>query len=302
MGALRAKNGHPNPYGVKFWQVGNERSGAEYERSLPEFCKAMKDADPTIKLFSSFPTEGVIKGAGQFLDFVCPHQYDAENLEAENDELTDVRQMLNRLAPGRPIKIAVTEWNTTAGDMGLRRARLWTLENALACSRYQNLLHRNADIVEIANRSNLTNSFCSGIIQTDRTRMYLTPTYYAQMLYSKLAGVKPLKIDPPAPLKAGLDVSATQADDGSITFFVVNASEDTVAKTLDFSAVGSSAGQAEIWTLEDRKHALEPDATNSFDAPLRVSPRKSTVALSGVTKVPELFPPLSLTVVRVHRS
>ena len=27
MGALRAKNGHPEPYRVKFWQVGNERSG-----------------------------------------------------------------------------------------------------------------------------------------------------------------------------------------------------------------------------------------------------------------------------------
>ena len=63
---------------------------------------------------------------------------------------------------GRKIRVGVTEWNTSAGDWGPGRAKLWTLENALACSRYHNLMHRNADLIEIANRSNLTNSFCSG--------------------------------------------------------------------------------------------------------------------------------------------
>ena len=61
---------------------------------------------------------------------------------------------------------------------------LWTLENALWCSRYHNLMQRHADLVTIANRSNLINSFCSGIIQTDNHRLYKTPTYYAQQLYA----------------------------------------------------------------------------------------------------------------------
>src|SRR4030042_558201 len=87
------------------------------------------------------------------------------------------RPRAREYAPGRNLKIAVTEWNTTAGDWGLGRAMLWTLDNALACSRYHNLLHRYADLVEIANRSNLTNSFCSGIIQTNNFRLYKTPTY-----------------------------------------------------------------------------------------------------------------------------
>src|SRR5204862_5151177 len=111
--------------------------------------------------------------------------------------------------PDRKIKIAVTEWNTTAGDWGPRRARLWTLENALACSRYHNLLHRHCGLVEIANRSNLTNSFCSGIIQTDNHRLYKTPTYYVQQLYSTLAGSRPLRIASGIPADAGPDISAT---------------------------------------------------------------------------------------------
>src|SRR5205085_11656511 len=112
----------------------------------------------------------------------------------END-LAAVGELIRRHAPGRPVRVAVTEWNTTAGDWGPRRAMLWTLDNALACARYHNLLHRHGDLVTIANRSNLTNSFCSGIIQTDRHRLYKTPTYHAQRLYTKLAGTQAPEVE-----------------------------------------------------------------------------------------------------------
>ncbi|MCA1596049.1 MAG: hypothetical protein LC772_06460, partial [Chloroflexi bacterium] len=174
MGALRARNGHPQPYGIRYWQIGNERSGEAYERLLPGFCQAMKQADPSIRLMSSYPTPGVLKAAGQWLDYVCPHHYGCADLQAMEADFARIRRMIAENAPGRDIKIAVTEWNTTGGDAGPRRAMLWTLENALACSRYQNLLHRESDRVEIANRSNLTNSFCSGILQTDNHRLYKT--------------------------------------------------------------------------------------------------------------------------------
>src|SRR5260370_29115958 len=112
-------------------------------RQLSSFsgCQAMKKADPTIKLLSSYPSAGVLRQAGHLLDYVCPHHYDIANLAATENDLARVRALLGAHAAARPIKVGVTEWNTTAGDEGPRRARLWTLENALACSRYQNLLH-----------------------------------------------------------------------------------------------------------------------------------------------------------------
>ena len=261
----------------------------------------MKAADPTIKLLSSFPTEGVLLAAGSLLDYVCPHHYEVENLAGESDDFASIRQMIASQGAGRPIKVAVTEWNTTAGDRGLKRAGLWTLWNALACARYQNLMHRNCDLVEIANRSNLTNSFCSGIIQTDRHRLYLTPTYYAQMLYSRMAGTRPLRIDPPAPLTAGLDVSATLSESGKeLVLFVVNESVDKVRKKLDLSSLGAFDTSAEAITLADRNGADEPDVTNGFDAPERVSPVSKTIRME--TNQPEYtFPPLSLTVLRFER-
>lgn len=372
-GALRAKNGHRAPYKIKFWQVGNERAGDVYEKALAEFCKAMKGADPSIRLFSSYPTENVLKLAGKYLDYVCPHHYGCDNLEWCQSDLDNIRKMLKEwegtrgqgdlgtngaaglqpassglggplrlgvlargpgrttgsigseishkaaksqsnakgiegqtlssvpLSPRPPvpsprIKVAVTEWNTTAGDWELGRARLWTLENALAVARYHNLMHRNADLVTISNRSNLTNSFCSGIIQTDNHRLYKTPAYYAQWMYANLQGQIPLKIEPPAPLKAGLDVSATLSGDGkTLTLFVVNDSLDEVRKTFDLSAFGKLGKEVQVWTLADRDKAGEPDVTNEFGDPERIATSKKTIAVRSA-KLETSLPPLSLTV------
>ncbi len=62
MGALRAKNGHPEPYHVKFWNIGNEPWGSwqigrtdtkYYMMKHNEFAKAMRQADPSIVLIAS---------------------------------------------------------------------------------------------------------------------------------------------------------------------------------------------------------------------------------------------------------
>ncbi len=58
-GQRRAANGHPEPYNVKYWGVGNEvwgpwqigtTSAEEYTRRLLRFIQAMKAVDPTIKI------------------------------------------------------------------------------------------------------------------------------------------------------------------------------------------------------------------------------------------------------------
>jgi alpha-N-arabinofuranosidase len=298
-GKLRVKNGHLDPYGVKFWQIGNERAGAAYEARLAEFAKAMKKADPTINLLSSYPTAGVLQQAGDLLDYVCPHHYDIGDLGGAENDFLAVRGLIRKHAPGRqnrPVRIGVTEWNTTAGDWGLKRARLWTLENALACTRYHNLMHRHCDLVEIANRSNLTNSFCSGIIQTDNHRLYGTPTYYAQQLYATRAGVRPLKIESDLPPNVGLDLSATLTRAGDrVILFVVNDALHDVTRPLDFTAFSAGGQEVLIRTLADRKRAGEPDVTNSFAEPDRVAPVSSKFKPSG-PRFDYRFPALSLTV------
>jgi alpha-N-arabinofuranosidase len=62
MGAQRAKNGHPEPYHVKFWNIGNEPWGTwqlgrtdlkYFMMKHNEFAKAMRAVDPSITLIAS---------------------------------------------------------------------------------------------------------------------------------------------------------------------------------------------------------------------------------------------------------
>lgn len=311
MGARRAKNGHKEPYGVRYWQIGNERSGPAYEAQLAPFAAAMRKVDPTIRLLSSFPSEGTLRLAGDQLDYLCPHQYDVADLGGTEAELLAAADLIHRATPGaagaagaapagRRLRLAVTEWNTTAGDWGPGRAKLWTLENALAVARYHNLLHRHADLVEIANRSNLSNSFCSGILQTDNHRLYKTPAYYAQQLYATLAGDRPLRMNSAVPVNACPDFSATLSeDDAMLTLFAVNAGTSAIARPIDLSAWDILSGDAIVWTLADRERAGQPDVMNSFDDPERVSVAKAPLKVA-TGRFDYTFPPLSLTVVQVR--
>jgi alpha-N-arabinofuranosidase len=298
-GALRAKNGHPQAYHIRYWQIGNEQAGADYEKRLPEFCQAMKKADPGIKLLASYPTPGVLKAAGQWLDYVSPHHYNCANLKAVEDNLQSIRKLIAENAPGRDIRVAVTEWNTTAGDWGPKRARLWTLWNALACSRYQNLMHRECDLVEIGCRSNLCNSFCSGIIQTNNHSLYKTPEWYSQRLYATLGLGRPLKIDPAYTVDATPDVSAVMSEDGnSVSLFAVNSTAADVERTLDVSAWSHGGSNILIQTLADRDRAGEPDATNGFADPERMAIVASDLKVDG-PRFHYRFPAMSLTVLHV---
>lgn len=62
LGAMRARNGHPEPYHVKFWNIGNEPWGTFQLGYTPlkyfvlkhnDFAKAMRKVDPSITLIAS---------------------------------------------------------------------------------------------------------------------------------------------------------------------------------------------------------------------------------------------------------
>lgn len=98
-GAERAKNGHPEPYGVEYWFVGNETfSPGEIGRMSPkkyitvykEFADAMRAVDPVIRLvavgnffvdIAGLQNVGkdinrqVLQGIGDGMDYLSIHQY-----------------------------------------------------------------------------------------------------------------------------------------------------------------------------------------------------------------------------------
>jgi len=113
MGRLRAKHGHPEPFQVKFWSIGNEEwlptlggtSGSEYGRNYNAFASAMRKVDPTIKLIAvgafdipagAIPrthalwnivrylpdwNKNVLSQAGSEIDYYSLHYYAPENVQ-----------------------------------------------------------------------------------------------------------------------------------------------------------------------------------------------------------------------------
>ena len=76
MGRLRAANGHPEPYHVKFWGIGNEMWGSyqfgymafdQFADKHNLFAKAMRKADPTIVLIASGAMPDTMTGSKEAL-------------------------------------------------------------------------------------------------------------------------------------------------------------------------------------------------------------------------------------------
>jgi alpha-N-arabinofuranosidase len=83
MGAQRARNGHPEPYRVKFWNIGNEPYGSwqhghtdltYFVLKHNEFAKAMRAVDPSITILASgaMPDEMTVEGQPRTLGIADP--------------------------------------------------------------------------------------------------------------------------------------------------------------------------------------------------------------------------------------
>jgi alpha-N-arabinofuranosidase len=302
-GKRRAQNGHPQPYGVKYWQIGNEVGGGEYDRSVRAFAEAMRQVDPSIKVLSSFPSAETLAQGGGYLDYLCPHHYECGDLEGKEKDLKFLQEQINRYGQGKPIRVAVTEWNTTAGEWGLGRGILQTLGNALGCARYHNLMQRYADLIEIAIRSNLADSFGSGVIVTGPGWMYLAPTYYAQQLYSRAAGSYPLRIERQADLAWRLqepDVSATLTEDGkTLRIYAVNSTMEDQPITFDLTAFPHDISGGTASVLTDRDQALSSEVMNTREDANRIVPASRPLPAGG-RRFEHTLPPFSVNLLELR--
>src|SRR5829696_5362023 len=195
-GSLRVKNGHPEPYNVRLWEIGNEiwgnwvrgHSNAEtYARNFNRYAAARKAVDPSIKLIAVGDNDmgwnrTVLSLAGGGIDFLAIHHYygtsemhgDPLNLMARplfyENFYKEVRKLIEQLVPGRAIKLAINEWNAS-----LPESRQHSMEAALYGARLMNVFER-ASNVEMSAVSDLVNGWPGGIIQASRHNVFMTPT------------------------------------------------------------------------------------------------------------------------------
>jgi alpha-L-arabinofuranosidase len=222
---------------------------------------------------------------GRDLAYLAPHHY-TRDLGACEDEFKKLSSMIARTPGCGHLRIAVTEWNFTGGDWGLGRGKMLTLEGALLNARYLNLLCRYSNIVEIACRSNMTNSFCSGIIGTDGNGVLKRPSYYVMQLYA--AHVLPIPLTVTNALR-GVDVVAcTDEERRRVCVFVVNSNREPVNLSLDLTEIDAAFTPLDVETLCDTLDMRQPDVMNHWARADRVrtvkrKPRRSEVSLPALS-------------------
>ncbi len=138
-GAKRAANGHPEPYHVKYWSIGNEAwdyaAAEEYAEKVKLFAPAVKAVDPAITLTAvgrDLAWDRTVTGnAGQHFEWVSQHDYfptvwakdfgPEEKLTQDillhpadlEKSMGSVAVLLDEIASktGRRLVISLDEWN-----------------------------------------------------------------------------------------------------------------------------------------------------------------------------------------------
>ncbi len=279
-GARRAAHGHPAPYRVKYWQVGNEIAGdkQEYLDQIGSFIREIKQAEPGAFVMSSYPAPGLLEVAGRELAFVCPHQY-TRDLEFCEASLADLSEMIDTTPGCKHLKIAITEWNVSGGEWGLMRGRQMTLETALFNARHLHVMMRHCDKVEIATRSNMANSFCGATFETNPAGVLKRPSHFVMELYTRHARPLPLPVESGAD---GPDVFAcASADRQSVTLFAVNPGKEPMEIRLAGEGFEKPLRIISAEAMCDTRDARQIDVMNHWVAPDRV--KIASLKTSGET-------------------
>ncbi|MHB1296301.1 MAG: alpha-L-arabinofuranosidase C-terminal domain-containing protein [Anaerolineae bacterium] len=291
-GAIRAAMGHPQPFGVRYWQIGNEQSGEDYERTLVAYARAIRSHYPDLVLMASYPSDSLVAQLSEAFDYICPHLYTPHS-PAMEAEMRALIAKIQAESPNPNLKLGITEWNHTGGHWGDARAWLLTLYNALNAGRMLNMYQRLGDMICIANRSNMTNSSCSGILQTQPDGLYVTPTYYVQQAYATYAGDCALRVEQPE--GDPLDISATlRAADGTVVLAVVNGDATPAERILHIEGEKLAHRTVQVWTLTGPC----PEAVNSPVDKAHVAPTEASFPCTGES-LRYTFPAYSVTILRI---
>jgi alpha-N-arabinofuranosidase len=208
-GAMRAANGHPEPYGVRLWEIGNEIWGdwvrghsdaPTYAANYLRYARAMKAKDPKIELIAVGDNDmawnrTLLRAAGREIDHLAIHHYygakemagDANNLMARplfyERFYAEVAKLVRAEAGGREIRLSINEWGLT-----LSEARYYSMEGALYGARLMNVFERSSPTVAMSAESDLVNGWPGGIIQASRHGLFVSPLYYVNLLYNQNLG------------------------------------------------------------------------------------------------------------------
>ena len=317
---LRKKNGHPEPYGVKHWGIGNEIYGdwqighknvADYAKMGLEFAKVMKWQDPSIKLVACGTGDPswdrpVLESMVDHVDYISAHHYSV------SDELKDYYEILGSVAQMEetirnsalvagsisaqarkptPVWTALDEWNIINNWAdGAKRDDvhkfeiIYNLRDALWVGSALNCIQRHCRTVRMANLAQLVNDIA--LMQTSPTGLLLMTTYYPVKLYASRSGDIALDVVVQSPRFQTKNFSDQPYLDVAATY-------DEAKQRIALAAVnrrkeGDVMGRVEVAGLRVKPGGraflitgASPEAANTFANPQAVVTQEVKLEASG---------------------
>lgn len=183
-GAARARNGHPEPFGLKYLEIGNENYGTVYFDNYERIARAILAKYPDMQLVSndwagSHPTTPTPA-------LIDEHYYDNPDWFILNASRYDAQ-------PRNATKVFIGEYAVTSGT------GKGNLRGAVGEAAFMTGLERNSDHVAMAAYAPL---FCNvkhqrwpiNLINFDNHRWYGLPSYYVQKMFAENQGTDNLPI------------------------------------------------------------------------------------------------------------
>jgi len=303
---LRRQHGHPEPYRVRYWGLGNEMYGSwqignmdahDYVKKARAFAMVMKRTDPSIQLVGCGQTgwsewdEIVLGGLADLIDFHSIHLYtgstdhyttvfsshQAERAVRICAALIERVRQLQRL--DHPIHIAFDEWNVwyrtrSHEDRVGGVEERYNLSDALAIATYLNGFIRHCQTVRIANFAQLVNAIAP--IFTNPGGLFRQTIYHPLHLYA--THMRQIALDVHVDGET-YDLSTAQ-EKGSVGR-VHHVADLGPFQLLDAAATCDAAGRALTLAVVNRDHAR----------PLTAAIDLGGVSLAGVTEVWEVNGP-----------
>ena len=203
-GAMRAKNGHPEPFGIEYLEIGNENNQPDprqqsdhyYER-YNQFYKAIRAKYPEMKIIGNVVAWGDDNPKWNStlpVDLLDEHYYRSPDWFANAFHKYD---SYDRQGP----KVYVGEYAVTNGY-----GKLGNMNAALGEAVYMMGMENNSDVVELASYAPIFVNendarWRPDIIRFSSSRVMGTPSYYVQQLMPQHLGTQVVKVEQNDPYK-----------------------------------------------------------------------------------------------------
>ena len=294
-GSVRAAAGHPEPFGLKYLEIGNENGGKDYEERYALIANAVRAKYPDVKLV--FDNWKSTKRVDDPKDMRDDHFYDS---------------------PDRFMSSLAHEYDEPKGDFGIfvgeyavttYTHRYGSLRGAIGEAAFMLGIERNQRQVKLAAYAPLFANaqhtvWTPNMIYPTTTGSFVSPSWTVQKLFSENRGKKVLKVD----VETGtyetdtkfawgkgvnhnviefVQASAIRDAAGDIILKLVNCTEKP--QQVEIRGVAGS-GTRTVFTGPDRlahNSPAEPEALKETSAPFK---------LDGS----DTLPPLSLVIYRLR--